>query len=301
MPKIVLDYYKGNDLYSDGAIEDEILLLVEKCNGNQQALEKVVLSDSRWPMLYHLSSERHMLFQPFHFNKDAKLLEVGAGCGALTGFFLQRVAEVTAVELSLKRSRIMEKRFQTSKGNLEIMVGNFFDIPPEPKYEFETLIGVLEYAGLICSASNPAVCMLERAKEWLVSGGKLFVAIENRFGLKYFAGCREDHTGKLFQSIEGYHPESSVATLSKDELSNVLQEAGFAIEEWYYPYPDYKLPSEIFSEKLLPNTNQFLPDVKNFDFERLQLFSEIKAWQGIIKNNMFPFFANSFLVLARAL
>ncbi len=301
MPKLITDYYKGNDVYSDGAIEDEMLAFVEASKGNQQELEKIVLQDNRWPILYHFSSERHMLLKPFHFDKNANLLEIGAGCGAMTGLFLERVHKVSAIEVSLKRSKITEKRFPNAGDSLEIIVGNLFDIPPKKSYQYATLIGVLEYANLIYPAQNAMVAMLEKTKDWLVENGTLIIAIENRFGLKYFAGCREDHTGKLFQSIEGYPKKNSVITLSKHELTEILKQAGFIIESWYYPHPDYKLPQEIFSDSYLPSNNHILPNVKSFDFERLQLFSEAKAWQSIIKNRVFPFFANSFLVFARAL
>ena len=32
----------------------------------------------------------------------------------------------------------------------------------------------------------------------------LIVAVQNRLGLKYFAGCKDDNTGEYFSSLEGY-------------------------------------------------------------------------------------------------
>ena len=57
-------------------------------------------------------------------------------------------------------------------------------------------------------------------KSLLSENGKLFIAIENRFGLKYWAGAREDHTGNYFESLEGYFGNERVKTFSKKELNS---------------------------------------------------------------------------------
>ena len=41
-------------------------------------------------------------------------------------------------------------------------------------------------------------------KELLSGDGMLIVAVQNRLGLKYFAGCKDDNTGEYFSSLEGY-------------------------------------------------------------------------------------------------
>ena len=51
----------------------------------------------------------------------------------------------------------------------------------------------------------------------LAPGGKIVIAIENRLGLKYWAGCAEDHVGKYFEGLEGYHNTKGVRTYSKKE------------------------------------------------------------------------------------
>ena len=36
------------------------------------------------------------------------------------------------------------------------------------------------------------------------NNGNIIIAIENRYGMKYWAGCREDHNGEFFSGIENY-------------------------------------------------------------------------------------------------
>lgn len=292
MPTLNLQYYKGPDAYSDGAIEDELLKLVEK----PREFMAVLARDDRWPLLYHLSPERRNLLEWYPFRRDAALLEIGAGCGALTGLFAERVAQVTAVELSAKRSRIIERRY-ADRPNLEIMAGNFTNMAFERSFDYITLIGVLEYTRAFIQTPDPYGRLLRRLAAVLKPGGVLIVAVENRLGLKYFAGARDDHTGRQFDGIEGY-PGGGAETFSRDELSQLLRVGGFAEQAFYYPYPDYKLPAEIFSDACLPTTNHMLADAPNYDQERLNLFSEQRAWATIIRDGKFPQFANSFLVLA---
>ena len=292
MPTLNLKFYKGPDSYSDGAIEDELLLLVEK-PGEFMA---VLARDARWPLLYHLSPERRNLLEWYPFRRDAALLEIGAGCGALTGLFAERVAQVTAVELSAKRSRIIERRY-ADRPNLEIMAGNFTDMAFERSFDYVTLIGVLEYARAFIRAPDPYGSLLKRIAAALKPGGVLIVAVENRLGLKYFAGARDDHTGRQFDGIEGY-PAGGAETFARDELSQLLRGGGFTEQTFYYPHPDYKLPAEIFSDAFLPSANHILADAPNYDQERLKLFSEQRAWATVIRAGKFPQFTNSFLVLA---
>ncbi len=292
MSALNLQYYKGPDNYSDGAIEDELLKIVEK-PGEFMA---VLAREDRWPLLYHLSPERRNLLEWYPFRRGATLLEIGAGCGALTGLFAERLERVTAVELSAKRSRIIERR-HADKPNLEIMAGNFMDMLFECSFDYVTLIGVLEYARVFIPAPDPYGRLLRRIAAVLKPGGVLILAVENRLGLKYFAGARDDHTGRQFDGIEGY-PVGSVETFTRDELGRLLRAGGFAEQTFYYPHPDYKLPAEIFSDACLPAANHALTDAPNYDQERLKLFNEQRAWATIIRDGKFPQFANSFLVLA---
>lgn len=86
---------------------------------------------------------------------------------------------------------------------------------------------------------------------YLKPEGRLLIAIENRLGLKYFAGAPEDHTDLHFFGINGYPGNQSVRTFSKNELGELLENSGFPFLRFYYPYPDYKFPTEIFTDESL--------------------------------------------------
>jgi len=295
MAKFNLNFYKGQDLYSDGDIENTIFDIVKSNTDFTDILSK----SSDWAIIYHLSPIRQNLLNWYDFDNSANLLEIGGGCGALTGLFVNKLQKVTAIELSKRRAEIIYHRYK-EYNNLEIIVGNLNDISIEEKFDYITLIGVLEYAGKFIESNNPFKTFLEKVKLYLKPNGKLLIAIENKFGLKYLAGAREEHTGRFFDSIEDYPNDKSIQTFGRKELEDLLYSVGFAKFYFYYPIPDYKLPRVIFSDDYLPDIDDvFDTNSPNFDQNRIALFDERKAFKNIIKNNNFPFFANSFLIEAR--
>lgn len=287
-----LSYYCGDDQYSDGDIECDLLEIVK----NKTDFDEVLSEDNRWPVLYHLSSIRNNIINWYPFSKDETLLEIGGGCGALTGLFCQKLQSVKVVELSKIRSQINLERNKKYQ-NFEILVGNLNDMEITEKFDYVTLIGVLEYAGSFTKGENPYLEFLKNIKKYLKPSGKLIIAIENKFGLKYFAGAKEDHTGIEFDGITGYKRTNKIRTFGKIELENLLTDSGYTKYDFYYPHPDYKLPLEIYSSNYLPTEYSNLAIAPNFDSNRYHLFDETIAFKEIIKNNQYEFFANSFLVI----
>jgi len=72
----------------------------------------------------------------------------------------------------------------------------------------------LEYSGKYGKGDNPYLDMIKESKSFLKKDGILIIAIENRFGLKYWRGAPEDHTNILFDSLEGYPNYQGIRTLT---------------------------------------------------------------------------------------
>lgn len=290
---VVLDYsfYTGEDKYSDGDIEDVILDAFR--DGTS---EKLLRNSSQWAVLYHLSDIRENILEWYPFDPDASLLEIGSGCGALTGLFGRKVRKVTCIELSEKRSLINAERNRV-RDNIEIKIGNFKDIKLEEKYDYITLIGVWEYAGLYVGGDEPYISMLKKIKEYLKPGGKIIVAIENKMGLKYFNGAPEDHTAKMYSGINDYAGEKKVRTFSKPEIEKILDEAGIGDVVYYYPASDYKLPDVIYSDDVLPQAGDLRYYKKDYADCRIYHFNDAAAFDQICTDSVFDYFSNSFLFI----
>lgn len=297
---VTLDYtyYPGEDLYSDGPVEEELLEIAK--HYREEELNDVIAQRKSWPVLYHFSHVRKNILEWLPITKEDKVLEIGSGCGAVTGALAEKAGSLTCIELSKMRSTINAYR-NRNYDNIKIMVGNFQDIEKklEEKFDYITLIGVFEYSEGYIGTKEPYVEMLRRISRHLKPGGKIIIAIENRLGLKYWAGCTEDHTGTYFEGLEGYPKTEGVKTFSKKELSDIISQAGELSTTFYYPYPDYKFPMTIYSDAYLPKKGELSHAFANYDRERVYLFDEPRVYDSLIESGLFPEFSNSFLVVAQ--
>lgn len=296
--KITLDLscYPGEDLYCDGAVEDELLDIVK----NYASVEYPKLMEERasWPILYHLSPLRENIVDWMPIHKDAKVLEVGSGCGAITGALARKGGSVTCVDLSKKRSMINAYR-HSECDNVTIHVGNFKDIEPTLPcdYDYICLIGVFEYGQGYMGCDKPYEEFLKILMKHLKKDGRLVIAIENKYGLKYFAGCKEDHLGTYFSGIANYTEGGGVRTFTRKGLEKIFASCGVKNYSFYYPYPDYKFMTTIYSDAYLPGKGELCNNIRNFDRDRMVLFDETAAFDGIVEDGLFSVFANSYCVV----
>lgn len=291
-----LEYYSGTDLYSDGNVEDHLLNIVKENSADDY--NRIIAHNNSWPVLYHLSHMRTNIVEWLPITKEDNVLEIGSGCGAITGVLAEKARQVTCIELSKKRSLINANR-NREKDNIEILIGNFEEVEKHltEKYDYITLIGVFEYAASYISSDMPYEKFLRMISEHLTDKGKIIMAIENKFGLKYWAGYKEDHLQQYFTGLEGYPVGSGVKTFSKMELEQIAVESGLGKYEFFYPYPDYKFPMSVYSDKYLPKRGELNNNMRNFDGDRMMLFDETKVFDTIVQEGLFPLYSNSYLII----
>lgn len=294
-PVLNLKWYQNQDFYSDGDVEDEIIRLISE--NKEEDYSKAIREHMSWPVYYHLTKLRKNIVAWYPFKKEASVLEIGCGMGAITGTLCDKCEKVTAVELSKRRASAAQLRCR-DKDNLEIIVGNLNDIEFDEKFDYITLIGVLEYQGKYTDSQNPYIDFLKKIKGLLKEDGKLLIAIENKYGLKYWCGAPEDHTGVPFDGMNQYClGQKAAQTFSREELNEIVKESGFSDTYFYYPMPDYKLPTVIYSEKYLPK-NEVDSNIMFYSYpdNTTLIADESSIYHDVIKNHVFEFFANSFLV-----
>ena len=156
--------------------------------------------EGRFPVYLALSELRRGLFNWYDFGREARILEIGGGYGALTGLFCERAAEVIVTERSPYRAHIIQKRYE-DRDNLSIYVGDILEMAFEKKFDYIILTGILERAGKGTFDEEPYAAYLQSLQRFLKPGGILLAAVDNRYGLRYFAGMKNIHTGKVFDSI----------------------------------------------------------------------------------------------------
>jgi SAM-dependent methyltransferase len=255
-----------------------------------------------WPQRYHLSPSRANVIRALDLPADAAVLEIGAGCGAITRYLGETCATVDALEPTFERARVAARRTEELPG---VVVHNaeVADLPAVPTYDLVVVVGVLEYVGGGGRDERPYVEFLEALRRTLRPGGRLVLAIENELGVKYLAGAPEDHSNQVFHSVEGYPVDGPARTFSRKRLAELAVAAGFTDTEVLGAFPDYKLTRAVLAERVFeqaPGLASQLPAFPSPDWTtpRPVLLDEGALWGELVEAGVGPEFANSFLLVA---
>lgn len=257
-----------------------------------------------WPSNYHLSKRRGNLLRPFSPQfKNKTILEIGSGMGPITRLLGESEARVLALEGTMRRAHATRLRTRDLE-NVSVVSEKFEDFRTDIKFDVITVIGVLEYSNLYSSAENPHLDLLEKCFDMLNKDGYLLLAIENKLGLKYFAGAQEDHVGIPMYGLENRYDATSVRTFGKVELNALLSQAGFDKCQFNAPVPDYKLTTSIISQIGFDDKEFSSVDLIRDSFmSDPQLpptlaFTPELVLRTLHENELSLDFANSFLVIA---
>ncbi|HWD40149.1 MAG TPA: class I SAM-dependent methyltransferase [Fimbriimonas sp.] len=286
------------------AIEREILKAITEANDLRSSTPVGLPLYGRWAPRYHLCPERSNLFRHLNF-QELDVLELGAGMGGASRFVAEEARSFTALEgtqprLDCLRARLSDLRNWTSE------LGNMQDFNPGPKFDVVCVIGVLEYAELYIEAPSgeaPHSWFLKHAASMLKPGGALVLAIENQFGLKYWAGAPEDHTGHMFDGVAGYSAQKTPRTFGRGSLRDLLVRAGLPEIREFYPFPDYKTPHSMLSREFVALNPKLSAEIAGGALLRerpdeVRFMPETLALESIARAGLLPEFANSFLFVA---
>lgn len=291
--------------YSDGAeVEEKILRTIMRANDTSSGSDELNLPRMEWPLEYHFSASRADLLSPFQF-QGLDVLEVGAGCGALTRFLGEAGARhVVALEGSHKRARITAARCRDLT-NIDVICDNFGTFNSDRTFDVILSVGVLEYAPMYFGAKDAIGSFLAKSCALLNESGSFVAAIENQLGLKYFSGCAEDHAGELLYGVQDlYDRERGFVTFGREDLRKIILSAGFSSPTFFYPFPDYKFPHLIFSEAGMRDVDLDAGAIiaehcaRDYSRTRNNLFSEQAVWPVVARNLIGEYLSNSFLVFA---
>lgn len=302
------DYAFG---YTDGEDFERLLLETVRTRTDRTVLSGEIQSAIvDWPSRYHLSAVRSNLLRPLtQWLNGRRVLEVGAGCGALTRFIGECGSQVLALEGSRPRARIAAAR-TSDLDNVSVLATPFQHVQPAAVFDLVTLVGVLEYARIFFPSSQGADAvdeMIAHAARFLRPGGTLLIAIENQLGLKYFGGYLEDHVAEAMFGIEDRYARNGVVTFGRRELGARVAAQGLPQQTWMYPFPDYKLPVAILTERGVEgNDNVDLSPllsasvVADPQIPPSFRFSLERAWKPVFRNGLSGDLANSLVLLASA-
>lgn len=227
-----------------------------------------------------------------------KVLCIGRDIAPITEYLLGVGADVTRLESVGNSVQIVNK--ETNGLSIKVFDSSYKELAGKlgKDYDYILAIGILDDSRLSGYGKDEAMALMRDIKQKLKKTGKLIVVGDNRYGMKYMAGCREAYTGEYFASVEGFKNNPDIHTLSKKGFVKAVKDSGLRNIRFYYPYPDYRMPIDIFSDDYLPKKGSLDRNLLSLEGERIKTFNEGYFYDSLIEDRMFPEFSNSFLAVA---
>ena len=245
------------------------------------------------------------LMRPFTWDPGCRVLEIGAGDGAITHFLGQTFTKVTAVEHRSDRAEVAAQ-LTSGMDHVSVVSASAASLTPAGSFDVVCALGTLDE----CPADTGDGSLLIRVLRWLKghldATGTLVLAVDNKFGLRYFSGMADDHTGRPFDGIEGYprDGDQQVRAVARTELVDAMVQAGFGAHTFFYPFPDHHAPRVVVSEKGLESGGHQIAEFIGRPARGIHSnvaqphFDHGAAWHEVLVNRMGQDLSNSFLVMA---
>lgn len=233
-----------------------------------------------------------------------KVLEVNAGCGIISRYLSEPCDILDALVMAEEQARVHNL---VCKGlsNINMHLVETSSIPLidallnhqiwSDDNTFDIVV-VNAFSPDVFNDSNCEACafyekLIKNICSVLSGDGKIFIAYENQYSFDNWNG-RCDVNG-FFSNISG----DNYSNISKRKMDDILNGFKDFKTKYYYPYPNTNFVRNIYSDLRLPKKNELVRYYwDNYEYDNLSLMNEVGAWNNIVDEEMFPFFAPSYLV-----
>ena len=251
---------------------DEFIEYLKSASSAKDALIKM------YPQYYDVvfSPKREAGLELLELEGDEACVDYGCMWGALTVPLAKRTRFVLGVDQTIHSLTFLRRRIEDEKlANIDLLCENLNRMPiVKKKFDVAIVNGVLEwipekgeielkrYYGKEAKKTysyNPKdmqIDFLKKVYSNLNAGGKLYLAIENRYDFKMFFGVKDPHANLMFTSILPRKMANFISMrnlgrpyvnwlYSFSTLKNILRNVGFNTVNLYSCFPDYRFPKFI--------------------------------------------------------
>ena len=222
------------------------------------------------------SEKRSVGLELLKLNGSETAVDLGCMWGAITIPLAKQVSRVLGVDQTIESLKFSAARVkEEGLTNINFLQGNLRDVTlPENTFDVAIVNGVLEWIPEIeeielsnywykkikrKATGNPLEmqkAFLENIHKGLSEGGRLMLAIENRYDYKMFFGTRDPHTGTMFTTIAPRWLANILSKIFRKReyrpwiysfrgTEKLLMKSGFSKVTLYSCWPDYRYPEFI--------------------------------------------------------
>ncbi len=234
--------------------------------------------------LYAFSNQREGAVEWLPFTPQDKVLLIGAGEGAMAGVWVRRGSMLHVYEPDSFEAEKLLSRYEDGMDRIRI----FYDRQDiDRDYDYVVSVGTLHTL-----SEEELGFFFSRLK----SGGRLVAACDNRYGVRWWAGSVP--TACMYSKADLEKLFAGVCTQTDPQDCAKTDTAACAPAiSWYYPMPDYMLPSAIYTDDYQPAAGELarvIPAYNDNEFSTMELG---KKYEEICRDGRFTEFANSFVAV----
>lgn len=273
---------------------DEIMDVVS--NNSEDNYEKAILAGKNPDMMKYLSRLKTNIVEAMDLSLDLVVLELGSECGAVTNALAKKSKAVDSVETDYSKC-VVSSCVNKANENVNIYAEDPYEwlslnADKEEYYDVITMIGGFSMFPEDKGYDKKEI--IQKLKSMLKPGGKIYFAVDNKYGMKYLSGQRQKNINEYFESLTSGNDKCMKRSYSVREINELFEDMDIF---YYYPYPDYTYTTAVYSDEWLPKTGELDMRRTNYGESRMMLFDEVMAFENAIKDGEFKTFANSYMVM----
>lgn len=274
-------------------LSDKDKLILDKIKDIPNIEYEEYISEMSLDEYNELSNFRLNILNWYEFKNKKNVLEIGNSYGILTNYLSSIFGNVVNIDYNKQRAENISKKIKDLE-NVEIIVGKLKNIEFKCKFDYILVCSdQVEYSKIYDGSLTEYISFL---KNLLNDDGIIIIAIDNKFGVKYISGGKDlsrNVIGNSFLSSSG----KKNPFYSRNKLVKIFEECNFDNYKFYYPLPDYRIPSVIFTDDFLPQKNDGkLLYALNYSDDSLVIYNENNFIRQLSNDGYFKDFTNSYIV-----